>query len=461
MNGTKKLELLGSAPVWKALLALGIPTMIGMMISAVYNLVDAYFVGGLGTNPMGAISVTYPLNQVVVGIGLLFGNGAASYISRLLGQGKRDKAGGVASAAIYGGLGTGLCFIALSLVFLTPILKLLGATAGNLPYARSYAGIMIAACVFNIFNVMMNNILSSEGAAKTSMLAMLSGAVLNMILDPIFITVLNLGIAGAAIASAIGQAVSSAWFLIHIIKGKSLFSFRLKDCCFSRENLSEIFKIGVPTFIFQLLTSVSIILINNCAGRLAALFGEDYADSVIAGMGLITRVVSMGTLMVFGFIKGMQPIAGFSYGAKKYDRLRETVKTSVIWSTCFCLVFGLTAALFSEGIASAFTKDDAIMVDIGAKALFLNGLTFTLFGFYTVYSSLFLALGKGSAGFFLGSCRQGICFIPIILLLPSHFGVNGIIYAQPAADIIAFLIAVIMAFVLKAKLKAEEALLNS
>lgn len=220
-NTNRKLELLGSAPVPKALLAMGVPTMIGMMISALYNLVDAYFVGGLGTSPMGAISVTYPIGQVVVGLGLLFGNGAASYISRLLGQRKREEARRVASTAIYGGLALGAIVIVLSLIFLTPILKLLGTTESILPFARQYASVFVAASIFNIFNVMMNNIVSSEGASRTSMLALLSGTVLNMILDPIFITTLGLGVSGAAIASAIGQAVSTGCFLIYILRKKA------------------------------------------------------------------------------------------------------------------------------------------------------------------------------------------------------------------------------------------------
>ena len=184
----KKLELLGNAPIPKALLAMGIPTMIGMLINALYNLVDAYFVGGLGESQMAAISVVYPLGQVVVGLGLLFGNGAASYISRLLGQRNREQANRVASTALYSSLVVGTIMIVLSIIFLEPILKLLGATESILPYAATYAGIYIISCIFNVFNVTMNNIVTSEGAAKTTMCALLLGAVLNIGLDPFFIS---------------------------------------------------------------------------------------------------------------------------------------------------------------------------------------------------------------------------------------------------------------------------------
>lgn len=445
---SKKMELLGSASIPKALLAMGIPTMIGMLVNAFYNLVDAYFVGGLGESQMGAISVVYPLGQVVVGLGLLFGNGAASYISRLLGRGDNENADKVASTALYSSISVGAVIIIISMIFLHPILKLLGATDSILPYAATYAGIYIVSCIFNVFNVTMNNIVTSEGAAKTTMCALLTGAALNIALDPLFIYVFDLGVAGAAIATAISQVVSTCVYLTYILRKKSVFHFRVKDCTYSREIMSEIFKIGIPTLVFQILTSLSISLINNAAG--------DYGDSAIAGMGVVTRLISMGSLSVFGFIKGFQPIAGYSYGAKKFDRLREAIKTSILWSTVFCVIFGLILALFPAAIVSRFTKGDTEMIRIGAASLRANGITIMLFGFYTVYSSLFLALGKGKEGFILGACRQGICFIPVILLLPMVWGLNGILYTQPIADVLSAIITVFMAIPLHKKLNEMQ-----
>jgi len=445
---SKKMELLGSASIPKALLAMGIPTMIGMLVNAFYNLVDAYFVGGLGESQMGAISVVYPLGQVVVGLGLLFGNGAASYISRLLGRGDKENADKVASTALYSSVSVGAVIIVISMIFLNPILKLLGATDSILPYAATYASIYIVSCIFNVFNVTMNNIVTSEGAAKTTMCALLMGAVLNIALDPLFIYVFDLEVAGAAIATAISQVISTCVYLTYILRKKSVFHFRIKDCTYTKEIMSEIFKIGIPTLVFQILTSLSISLINNAAG--------DYGDSAIAGMGVVTRLISMGSLSVFGFIKGFQPIAGYSYGAKKFDRLREAIKTSILWSTVFCVIFGLVLALFPSAIVSQFTKGDAEMIRIGAASLRANGITIMLFGFYTVYSSLFLALGKGKEGFILGACRQGICFIPVILLLPMLWGLNGILYAQPIADVLSAIITVFMAIPLHRKLNEMQ-----
>ena len=381
-------------------------------------------------------------------LGLLFGNGAASYISRLLGQKNRDQANRVASTALYSSLVIGAIIIVLSIIFLEPILRLLGATESILPYATTYASIYIVSCIFNVFNVTMNNIVTSEGAAKTTMCALLLGAVLNIGLDPLFIYTFHLGVAGAAIATAISQIISTLVYLFYIFKKKSVFQFKIKDCTFSKEVLSEIFKIGIPTLVFQLLTSISISLINNAAGN--------YSDAAIAGMGVVTRLISMGSLTIFGFIKGFQPIAGYSYGAKKFDRLRSAIKTSILWSTIFCVVVGLLLTLFSPTIVSQFTTGNTEMINIGASSLRINGITFMLFGFYTVYSSLFLALGKGKEGFILGACRQGICFIPVILILPIAWGLNGILYAQPIADVLSALITIFMAIPLHKKLFVEE-----
>lgn len=448
MDGNKKMELLGSAPIPQALLALGIPTMIGMLINALYNLVDTYFVGGLGTDQMGAVTVAFPMGQIVIGLGLLFGNGAAAYLSRLLGRGDKGTANKVASTAIYSSITIGAIVILLSVIFLEPILKQIGAMESVMPYAVTYSRIYIVFSIFNVFNVTMNNIVSSEGAAKTAMCALLAGAVLNVALDPIFIYILGFGVAGAAIATAISQIVSTLVYLCYILRKKSVFNFSIKECCFAKEIMCEILKIGIPTMVFQLLTSLSISMINNAA--------KEYGGSALAAMGPLTKIMSMGTLIVFGFLKGFQPIAGFSYGAKNFDRLREAIKTSILWSTIFCVIFGLIAAIFPTQIMSLFTKNDLEMVRIGSIALRANGLSFILFGFYTVYSFLFLVMGKATAGCFLGACRQGICFVPVILIFPAVWGLSGVLYAQPIADVISAIITVFMAVHLHNELKVAE-----
>lgn len=448
MEHNNKMELLGSTPVPRALMSLGIPIMIGMLINALYNLVDAYFIGGLGERPMGAISVVFPLGQVVVGVGLMFGSGAASCLSRLLGKGDKSTADKVASTALYGSVFIGCILISLAIIFLKPILSFLGATDTILPYALTYARIYVLSCIFNVFNVTMNNIVASEGAAKTTMCALLSGAGINIVLDPVFIYTLKMGVAGAAIATAISQIVSTIVYLSYVFGKKSTFSFSLKKFTPEKEIVAEILKIGVPTLTFQLLTSLSVALINRAA--------NGYGDAVIAGMGAVTRVTSMGTLVVFGFLKGFQPLAGFSYGAKNFKRLRQSIKVSILWSSIFCVIAGLLMALFSTQIISQFASGNEAMITVGQKSLMANGFSFFLFGFYTVYSSLLLALGKSTAGFILGACRQGICFIPVIMILPKFAGINGIFYAQPIADVMSAIVTVFMALHLHKKLEVDE-----
>lgn len=401
----KKMELLGSAPIPKALLTLGLPTMVGMLINALYNLVDTYFVGGLGTDQMGAITVAYPLGQVVVGLGLLFGNGAAAYLSRLLGRGDKETANKVASTALYSSVFSGAIVIVCSVIFLKPILKQLGAIDSVMPYALAYTSIYIIFSIFNVFNVTMNNIVSSEGAAKTAMCALMAGAVLNVVLDPVCIYSLGLGVAGAAVATAVSQFVSTLVYLCYIFWKKSMFCFHIKECCYTKEIISEILKIGIPTLIFQLLTSLSVAMVNDAA--------------------------------------------------TEYGRLREAIRISVIWSTVFCVVFGLSVVIFSTGIMAQFTKNDMEMIHIGQTALRANGISFMAFGFHTVYSFLFLVMGKAKEGCILGACRQGICFVPVILVLPGILGLNGVLYTQPAADVFAAAVTVVMALKLRGELKGE------
>lgn len=437
MEENRKLELLGRAPVPKALAALGLPAMAGMLVNALYNLADTCFVGGLGTGPMGAVTAAFPLGQLLVGVGLLFGNGAVAWLPRLLGRGDWETADRAASTAVYGAAALGAAVAACLLVFLEPVLRQIGASEGVMPDALAYAGIYVPFSLFNVFNVAMNNIVSGEGAAKTAMGALMAGAALNVALDPLLIYAFGLGVAGAAIATAVSQMATAAVYLRYILRGNSAFHFRPGDCRFSGEVLSELLKIGVPTLLFQLLASLSAGMTNAAA--------KEFGDSALAAMGPLAKIMSVGSLAVFGFLKGFQSVAGFSYGAGNFERLREAVRTALLWSTGFCLAFGLTAALCSTQIMGLFAPNDPDLVRAGAAGLRASGLSFCLFGFCTVYSFLFLAMGRAKAGCFLGACRQGLCFVPVILVLPGLWGLNGVLYAQPVADVLAALVTAAMA----------------
>ena len=385
---------------------------------------------------MGAISVVFPVGQILSGLGLLFGGGASSYISRLLGADDRKQANHVASTALYSSLCIGIITTIIIEVFMNNILLVLGATETILPYAREYTIIFALGATFTIISTTLNNVLTSEGAAKLSMIAMLSGAALNVILDPLLIYTLQMGIVGAAVATVASQAITTLIYIIYLLTGKSVFTFSPK--CFRMEGkiFGQIFKVGVPNLIFQLFTSLAMWLTTKTA--------QNYGDAAIAAMGVVTRIMAMGTLAVFGFMKGFQPIAGYNYGAKQYKRLWEAVKVTAKWSTLFCGVMTIILFLFPQGILSLFSNDISVL-QTGAYALRVNSILFVFFGIGTEYALLYLALGKSLGGLILSIGRQGLFFVPVILLLPHYIGLNGVIFAQPIADVFTLIAIIILA----------------
>lgn len=433
-----KIAVLRDAKVPTALYKLGIPTMIGMLVSALYNLADAYFVGRLGTAQVGAIAVAFPVNQIVVGIGMTFGTGAASYISRLLGENNFQKANQTASTAVLNLLIFQTVLIAASVAFIEPVLHLLGATDTIMPYAKTYSLIYISGTLFSVFYVAMNNIVTAEGAARLTMTAMMLGAGLNIILDPVFIYIFDWGIAGAAWATVLSQVVTSVLYIVYLIRKKGHLRVSLKYASFDKQILSEILKVGVPIFLFQLLFGISQGMTNTAA--------REFGDHAIAAVGIVIRVLAVGTFVVFGFVKGFQPLAGYAYGAKNYERLKTAVNVSLKWTTYFCVIFAALIMLFPDNVMSWFSND-SLVIQIGHKMLFANGLIFVFFGFQAVYSTLFLALGKGKEGGILSIARNGIFFIPVILILPRLWGLSGVIYTQTVADILTVLLTFI--FVIK------------
>jgi len=433
---TERLFLLREERVSRSLLKLGIPTMIGMMTSALYNLVDAYFVGQLGKSQMGAVSLVFPLGVVILGIGLLFGSGASSYLARLLGDKRYDDASRCASTALFTSLGIGALLVILMLLFLDPILNLLGSTDTIYPYAKEYGTLFILGLMFNIFNITMNNIISAEGATRVSMFALLSGGVVNMILDPIFINVAAFGVRGAAIATLLSRCVTTTFFAVYLLKGMSVFSFRFKNMSPTKALYLEVLKIGIPMLVFQLLISVSLSITNSLAGN--------YGDAAVASLGVVTRIMSLGSMAVFGFMKGYQPFVGYNYGANHFSRVKESTRKVLLWSTIFCALSAIVLIAFSGDILAAFSKNDPSVVAIGSRTLILNAGIFIGFGFQAVYSTYFLALGMAKEGALISIGRQGAFFIPIVFFCSAIFGLNGIIAAQPLADLCSFILVVIL-----------------
>lgn len=448
MNNREKLTMMQEGKVSSVLLKLGLPTMVGMIVSALYSVVDAYFVAGLGDSQMGAISIVFPIVQLMIGLGMTFGSGAGSYISRLLGKGENEQANRTASTALFSAIGVGAVAIIASLLFLNRFLTALGATPTMLPYAREYALIYIPGAILNIFNVCMNNLVIAEGRAKLNLTAMLLGCGLNVVLDPLFIYPLGLGVAGAAWATVVAQVITTAMYLTFLFKNKGVLRFSLRRFTFSGTIFKAILGVGVPIFLFQLVSSLSMAMTNAAA--------KPYGDSAIAAMGAVVRIMTLGTYVVFGFMKGFQPLAGYNYGAKQYGRVRQAIRLCLIWSTAFCTLTALAFFLFPSHIVALFSSEGGEMVRIGAAALRANAVIFPLFGVQMVFMSLFLAIGKAKQGGVLSISRQGLFFAPVMLLLPRLFGMNGVIWTQPRADALTVGLTLILAVQEMRKLKALE-----
>lgn len=443
---SNRIYLLEEAGVASALLKLGVPTMVGMLISALYNAIDAYFVGGLGMSQMGAVSVVFPIVQIIIGLGMMFGAGASSYISRLLGKGANEQADKTASTSLFSGLLVGAIIIIGIMVFLDPVLTALGSTETILPYARAYAKIYVTGSIINVFTVMMNNLLTAQGATKFTMKAMLTGSIANVILDPIMIYGMDLGIEGAAIATVISLCINMALYIGYIAKKKGVLRFSVRNIAPSKTIYAEVLKIGIPVLLFQLLASTAMGSINTAA--------KPYGDFAVAAMGAVIRIMTVVTYVVFGFLKGFQPFAGYNYGAKKYKRLKKSIRLCMIWSTVFCIVAAIVLFIFADPIVSLFGTD-VEMAGIAAKALRLNAVLFITFGFQMVYASLYLAIGKSLVGSVLSLSRHGIFFFPLVLVLPHVMGLTGVVWVQPMADLLTTILTIVFAVRINHTLSTE------
>jgi len=442
----EKLELMKNEKISKALWKIGMPTMVGMLVASLYTLVDAYFVGGLGTSAMGAVSVSFPIGQFVIGLGALFGSGAASYIARLFGENNYEEANKTASTALFLSMAAGAVLIITSLVFLDKLLIMLGATETILPYARDYAYIYIIGSIFNFFTVTVSNTITAEGATRYSMVAQITGGIVNLILAPIMIYSLKWGIRGAAIATLIAMAVSFLLYLKYIIAKVGTLRFHIKYVVFDKKIFKGILSVGVPVFVFQLLASMAIALTNTSASH--------YGDNAVAAMGIVTRILALGFGVIYGFLRGFQPIVGYNYGAHQFDRLREAVRVSLRWTTWFSTISAVLLIVFAPQVMALFSKD-SMVIKTGSYALRIGAIPFITYGFVLVYAMLFLAMGKTLEGAIFTLSRQGVFFIPLILLLPRFLGMNGVIYAQPIADVLTFILCLIFAININKTLRSE------
>ncbi|WBB31470.1 MATE family efflux transporter [Parvimonas micra] len=446
MNSSK-IKIMSEENIAKALFKLGMPMVVSMLIMALYNVVDTYFVSGLGKHSVAAVSVAFPISLIFSGIGLTFGAGAGSYISRLLGGEKKKEADIVATVAMFTSVIIGAITGMTLLFLLTDVLKFMGAIPSIIEIAKKYAIIFIISTMVSTANVTAGNLAVAQGAAKVSLKAMIIGSVLNMVLDPIFIYGLNLGVNGAAIATLVSQVVTLFIYIIYFKSEKSYIKLKISNFKPTINAYKEILKVGISMFLLQIFSSISMSKISSSA----SLYGED----AIAAMGIVLRIVTLGTNVVFGYMKGLQPLAGFNYGAKNYKRLNEAIRCCIKYINLFCLVWTILLYIFAPNILSIFGTGESVL-KIAVPALRAGVIMFITFGFQFTYSTLYLSMGKALAGGFLSICRQGIIFLPIILLLPKIFGLNGVIYSQAVADLITTIITIPFAIDVRKKLRLNS-----
>ena len=439
-----RIKILKEENIDKALFKLGMPMVISLLVAALYNVVDTYFVSGLGKEAVAAVSVAFPIQLIFLGIGLTFGAGAGSYISRLLGGNNKKEASIVATVALISSAILGIITAIVLFCYLEGVLKFMGAIPSIMEISKSYTGIFIVGGILGSINVTLGNLVVAQGAAKISLKAMLLGSISNMVLDPIFIFGLNLGVRGAAIATLIARVVTSIMYLIYFIGDKNLIEIKLPNFKPTFAIYKEILKIGISMLILQILQTISISKISYAASF--------YGEEAIAAIGIALRIVTLGTNVVLGYMKGLQPLAGFNYGAKNYERVRGAIKASIKWTNVFCIVWTLIIYIFSPSILSIFGTDENVL-NIAVQALRAGVIMFITFGFQFTYSTLYLSMGKALGGIFLNSLRQGIVFIPIILMLPKFMGLNGVIYAQAISDLITTIITIPFAISIHKKLR--------
>lgn len=429
-------DLFEKAPIPKVYMKMAMPVVMGMIVTLIYNLVDTYFIALTGnTNLIAGISLCAPLFTLMLAIGDIFGIGGSSVISRILGAHDIDDAKQKSVLCFYSSIVVGIVFTIFMLVFKKKILLLLGATDATYEYAAQYYFWLILGAVFIIFSLVPSNLLRAEGLATASMIGSVAGTIINIILDPIMIFGLGLGAAGAAIATIIGYICTCGFFAIYIIKKCQVLTLDIKVLKFDIVSMGAILGIGLPSSITNLMQTIGITLTNR--------FLQPYGDDKIAIMGIVLKIVNIAALIIVGLAFGGQALVGYNYGAQLKKRLREAIGFGIAVTAGTGIFFLIVLSLLAEPLISRFLTDSA-MIETGAMMLRYQLLGMPLMGMCLIVICTLQATGKGIGALILSACRQGIIFLPVIIILSSISGFDGVIRAQFIADlgttIIAFII---------------------
>ena len=436
-------------PVPKLILSLAAPTILSMLITSIYNLADTFFVGQISTSASGAVGVVSSLMAIIQALGFMLGHGAGSIISRSLGSQNTKAATRFASTSFFTALTFGLILAAVGLTTLPHFMMLLGSTETILPHACAYARPILIAAPLMMSSLVMNNILRYEGKASFAMIGLVTGGVLNMVLDPVFIFGFGLGTAGAGIATALSQSISFCILLSMFLRGKTVSQFQLSAVTRSPAEFGTILMTGLPSFGRQGLNSIGGMLLNIAA--------RSYGDAAVAGMSIVSRIFMFIISVAIGTGQGFQPVAGFNYGARKYRRVEKDCVFTMCASFCFLSVIIAACWFNAEALIKLF-RDDPEVTAIALPAFRYQCFACFLQPVIVAGNMLFQSIGKAGRATFLACCRQGVFFIPLILTLPRMFGLLGIEICQPIADVLTFVVTVPFLFpFLHQLVKMEEA----
>lgn len=447
MERSKKLA---EQSVGKLLLEFSIPAIIGMMVNSLYIIIDRIFIGRVvGAMAISGVSLTFPIGIIIMGFGMLVGIGAATRISIRLGEHKKEEAEKILGNAFILLIIVSLFVSALGLAFVDPMLRAFGASDNTLGYAKEFITIILAGAVLQNIGFGLNNIIRSEGNPKKAMTTMLIGCILNIILDFIFIFVFGWKIKGAALATVISQAVNSIWVVSYFMGNNSLLKLKKEYFKLDKEIILSIFAIGMSPFAMQIASSAVNIILNNSL----ATYGGDFA---IGAFGIINSIATIFLMPIFGINQGSQPIIGFNYGAKLHHRVKNTLKLAALSATIVSTVGAITVNLFPTMLVSMFNKSDADLTAITVHGMKIFMIMFPIIGFQIVSSNFFQAIGKAKISMFLSLLRQVIILIPMLIILPNMFKLDGVWMAAPVSDTAASILTAIFLIIEMKKLSENR-----
>jgi multidrug efflux pump len=445
----KRLYILGEMPVRKAIITLALPTVVSMLVQVFYNITDTFFIGKLNDPyQLAAVSICMPLFMMLVSISGIFGNGGASYLSRQLGKKDYEGARETSTVTIVFCFATSLLVAIIGLIFIKPILHLAGASATSMPYATSYLSIILGGSSILMLNFTIAMLLRAEGSAKAVMKGNLLGTVVNIALDPVFIFLLDMGVAGAGIATIIGAGCSLLYLLSFYFRRNSLAMPSLRYLKPRWVTFREIFKIGIPASLSQIMMSIG----NSISFGVAA----GYGDVAVAAFGVVWRVMSLPVFVMIGLSIGLQPLVGYSYGANNHRRLKKSVRTALAISGFLAAFFLALFLLFPRALIAVFISDREV-VEMGSKVLTAFTIAIPFIALQMPLMTSIQAMGKGLPSLIIALSRNGLVYIPAVYILNSLFGFDGLVFALPLSDVISALLALLLFAGIYRKLKHHPA----